>query len=57
MTMETYTATVKHDNGTVTLKVVSLNGKQGAIEQITIVEGCPECAIVDIIKIDNDKNP
>ncbi|GMN08142.1 Uncharacterised protein [Chryseobacterium taihuense] len=54
MTMETYKATLKHDTGKVTLTVVSLSGKQRAIQQITAVEGCPECAIVDIVKIDND---
>ena len=52
--METYKATLKHDTGKVTLTVVSLSGKQRAIQQITAVEGCPECAIVDIVKIDND---
>ncbi|MDN4011351.1 hypothetical protein QX233_02645 [Chryseobacterium gambrini] len=36
------------------LRVISLSGKQGAIQQITTVEGCPECAIVDIVEIFND---
>lgn len=36
------------------LRVFSLSGKQGAIQQITTAEGCPECAIVDIVKIDTD---
>lgn len=54
MKAETFVATIKHDNGTFRLKVVSLNGKQGAIQQITNAECCPECAIVDIVKIDND---
>ena len=52
--METYKATLKHDTGTTTLTVVSVSGKQGAIQQITTVEGCPECAIVDIVEIFND---
>ena len=56
MKVETFIATIKHNNGTVNLKVVSLNGKQGAIQQITTVEGCPECAITEIVKIDNDTN-
>jgi len=54
--METYIATLKHDNGTVRLKVISLSGAKGAIQQITAVEGCPQSAIVKIVKIDNDKN-
>lgn len=55
MIIETYRATLKHDNGIVKLKVISLSGKQGAIRQITTAEGCLECAIVKIVKIDNDK--
>lgn len=54
MTIEIYKATLKHDTGTTMLTVVSLSGEQGAIQQITTAEGCPECAIVDIVKIDND---
>ena len=54
MVVAYYKATLKHDTGTTTLRVVSLSGKQGAIQQITTAEGCPECAIVDIVKIDND---
>ena len=54
MTIEIYEATLKHDTGTTMLRVISLSGKQGAIKQITTAEGCPECAIVDIVKIDND---
>ena len=54
MTIGIYKATLKHDTGTTTLRVVSLSGKQGAIQQITTVEGCPECAIVDIVEIFND---
>ena len=55
MTMETYKATLKHDTGKVTLTVVSLSGKQRAIQQITASEHCPVCAIVEIVKIDNAK--
>ncbi|MDC8027081.1 MULTISPECIES: hypothetical protein [Bacteroidota] len=54
MTKETYKATLKHDTGTVTLTVVSLSGKQGAIQQIKTAEGCPECAIADIVQIDKN---
>ncbi|MEC3874752.1 MULTISPECIES: hypothetical protein [Chryseobacterium group] len=54
MTIGIYKATLKHDTGTTTLRVVSLSGKQGAIQQITTSEGCPECAIVDIVEILND---
>ena len=54
MTIEIYEATLKHDTGTTMLRVISLSGKQGAIQQITTVEGCPECAIVDIVEIFND---
>lgn len=56
MKAETFIATIKHDNETIRLKVVSLHGKQGAIQQITTAEDCPESAIMDIVKIDNDKN-
>mgnify|MGYP003605516886 CR=1 FL=1 len=52
--METYKATLKHDTGTTTLTVVSVSGKQGAIQQITTAEGYRECAIVYIVQIDND---
>ena len=55
MIIETYIATLNHDKGTIRLKVVSLSGKQGCIQQIIAIEGCPECAIVDIVKIDNNK--
>ncbi|MFX8660859.1 hypothetical protein ABTM16_19530, partial [Acinetobacter baumannii] len=34
--------------------VVSLSGKQGAIQQIITAEGCPESAIADIVQIDNN---
>ena len=55
MKIETYLVTLRHDNGTHRLKVVSLSGKQGAIRQVTATEHCPECAIVDIKRIDNNK--
>ena len=54
MTIGIYEATLKHDTGTTMLRVFSLSGKQGAIQQITTAEGCPECAIVDIVEIFND---
>lgn len=56
MIIESYRATLKHDNGIVRLKVLSLNGKKGVIQQITTAEGYPERAIVKIVKIDNDKS-
>lgn len=55
MKIEIFIATVKNDNGTTKLKVVSLSGKQGAIHQITASEHCPVCAIVEIVKINNAK--
>lgn len=33
------------------IKVVSLSGKKGAIQQITTAEHCPECAIIKLKKI------
>lgn len=51
--MEIYKAKLKHDKGTMTLVVSSQNGKRGAIRQITTTEGCPECAIMEIVKINN----
>lgn len=55
MTIETYIATLKHDKGTARVKVVSLSGEQGAIQQITAVERCPERAIIKL-KLINNKN-
>jgi len=55
MVLEAFIATVKHDNGKIRFRVVSLSGEKGVIEQITAAEGCPERAIVKIKKIDNDK--
>ena len=45
MKAETYSATLRHDNGRVRLKVVSLSGEKGAIAQVTAAEGCPASAI------------
>lgn len=56
MKIEIFVATIRHDNGIVKLKVVSLNGKGGAIQQITAIEGCPKSAIVDLVKIGSIKN-
>lgn len=53
MTIETYIVTLKHDRGRTRLKVVSLNGEQGAKEQIMAAEGCPESAIVKMKKINS----
>ncbi len=33
------------------IKVVSLSGEKGAIQQITTAEHCPECAIIKLKKI------
>jgi len=45
--MKTYIARVKHDRGTIQLKVTART-KKGAINQIIAVEGCPRRAIIDI---------
>ena len=37
------------------VKVVSLSGERGAIQQITIAERCPECAIIKLKKINSKK--
>lgn len=55
MTIETYIATLKHDKGKARVKVVSLSGEQGAIQQITAVEGCPERAIIKLKLINTKK--
>ncbi len=55
MTIETYKATLKHDKGTARVKVVSLSGEQGAIQQITAVEHCPERAIIKLKLINSKK--
>ncbi|MDX3913917.1 MAG: hypothetical protein QHC79_10310 [Pseudosphingobacterium sp.] len=55
MTIETYIASLKHDAGTVRLKVVSLSGEDGAIQQIAATEGCPERAILKLKKINTKK--
>ena len=45
--MRTYYATIKHDNGIITL-IVHARNKQQAIRAICEVEGCPESAITEI---------
>lgn len=55
MIIETFIATIKHDNGKFRLRVVSLNGEKGAIEQITLAEHCPECAIMKLVKIKSEQ--
>lgn len=55
MIIETYRATLKHDTGMIRIKVISLSGEKGAIQQITTAEHCPECAIIKLKKI-NTKN-
>ncbi|MBT2559866.1 hypothetical protein J7E50_18255 [Pedobacter sp. ISL-68] len=51
MTIEIYRATLKYDKGKINLCIVSLNGEQGAKEQIISGEGCPESAIIKIKKL------
>ena len=53
--IETFIATLRHDKGTARLKIVSLSGEQGAINQITATEGCPERAIIKLKKINSKK--
>lgn len=50
MKLETFVATLRHDDGKIRLKVVSLNGEKGAKAQIMAAENCPESAIVKIQK-------
>lgn len=51
MKVETYKATLKHDNGKVEITIVSISGEQGAKKMIMSAEGCPECSIIKITKI------
>jgi hypothetical protein len=37
------------------IKVVSLSGARGAIQQIATAELCPECAIIKLKKINTKK--
>lgn len=37
------------------VKVVSLSGERGAIQQITTAEHCPECAIIKFKNINTKK--
>jgi hypothetical protein len=50
MKVKIYSATVAHDNGKSTFKVVSLTGKEGAIKTIMAIENCPRSAIKKITK-------
>ncbi len=51
MVLETFKITLKHDNGTLNIKVDSLSGEQGAIAQVLFAEGCPKGAISKIQKV------
>ena len=51
MNIEIYKATLKHDKGRIQITVISLNGEQGAKQQIISGEGCPESAIIKLKKI------
>lgn len=55
MILETFVATLKHDNGKARIQVVSLRGERGAIEQICKVQNCPERAIIELKKIKTKK--
>lgn len=55
MTIETYIASLKHDVGTVRLKVVSLSDEDGAIQQIVAAAGCPETTIIKLKKTNTNK--
>jgi hypothetical protein len=55
VTLETYIVTLKHEKGTVKIKVVSLSGEHGARRQVTSAEGCPECAIMQVKKTGSKK--
>lgn len=37
------------------IKVISLSGEKGAIQQVTTAEHCPECAIIKLKKINTKK--
>jgi hypothetical protein len=51
MKISIYSATVAHDKGKSKFKVVSLNGREGAINIIMAMEQCPRSAISKIIQI------
>jgi hypothetical protein len=51
MKFETYTATLKHDNGIKRLTIRPCCGEEGAIKMIMKIEHCPRCAIVKIKKV------
>lgn len=55
MILETYVATLKHDNGKIRIRVVSMSGEKGAIEQICKAENCPERAMIKLKKIKSKK--
>jgi len=51
MILETFKLTLKHDTGFFKVKVTSLSGEQGAIQQVMACESCPIGAIIRIKKI------
>ncbi|WP_157967934.1 hypothetical protein [Chryseobacterium elymi] len=51
MVLETFKLTLKHDTGFFKVKLTSLSGEQGAIEQVMAWQHCPIGAIVRIKKI------
>lgn len=51
MVLETFKITLKHDTGFFKVKVTSLSGEQGAIQQVMACECCPIGAIIRIKKI------
>lgn len=51
MVLETFKITLKHDTGFFNVKVTSLSGEQGAIQQVMACERCPIGAIIRTKKI------
>lgn len=48
MIIETYIATLQHDKGRIRFQIISMSGKQGAIQQIIAIENCPLSAIIGL---------
>lgn len=51
MTLYEFIITIRHNRGKVRLRIFSFSGITDAIQQLCIVEGCPETAILSIRKI------
>lgn len=50
MRISIYRVVLSSDSGKVTLKVVSLSGKKGALKTVLAMENCPPSAIISIVK-------